>query len=343
MKKILVPLFALLLAGGAQAAGTLNHVVRFSSWTLLGTGATQDDGNTVAIGTTPVAGSSLTVMGVVWIGTASATTVTGSYGTTLTIGSLTNLPGLIFQGPSKRWGIRAGSSNLDFQDETLGATLGTLTTSGNWSVTSLTAQSLAPNAVGTDLNLATPASASDVVTGAVILKPGTNGAGVGMTGSITITGAHVVGAGVIQGSSVTIMGGGVNIPSTTIGGDVNISGGAGRDASGGSLIFTSGAATHSSGASGNIRLDIAAGAGSTGQTIFRVNGSTVAIVDASGVLVSDGLQFLTPRAASIRGTLTPKQEGAQVWDSVAHAVCSATGTVSTSWIAGVTGSTPCAH
>lgn len=295
MKKTAILVAALLLAGGAHAL-TSGRLVKASSTTYITDSIIRDNGTGVAIGTTPVAGSSLTVMGTVFIGTTTAAPVLGSYGTLLAIGSLANSPGLLFQGPTQRWGVRAGST-MDFNEETTGLTVGSLSTAGNWSVTSLTAQSLAPSAVGTDLNLSSPGSASDVVTGAIILKPGVNGSGVGQTASITITGAHVVGAGTIQGSSVTIVGGGVNIPATTVGGDINISGGSGRDASGGTVNIVSGAATHSSGASGNIRLDIAAGAGSTGQTIFRVNGSTVATVSSTGL--------------SVVGTITASSQGSQ--------------------------------
>lgn len=197
--------------------------------------------------------------------------------------------------------------------------------------------------VGIDLNLATTASGSDVLTGSIILKPGLNGAGVGTTGSVTITGAHVVGVGTIQGSSVTIQGGGVNIPATTTGGSINIFSGAGRDANSGDINLVTGNVANASGISGNIRLDVGTGISSHGSAIFRVNGSTEAVVDTNGLTVTDGKQFLPPRAAAIRGTLTPAREGAMVWDSVAHAVCTATGTTTTSWIAGDTGTTPCAH
>lgn len=50
-----------------------------------------------------------------------------------------------------------------------------------------------------------------------------------------------------------------------------------------------------------------------------------------------------PLAASIRGVLTPGREGVMIWDSVAHEICVATGTVSTSWARAASPTTACTH
>lgn len=68
---------------------------------------------------------------------------------------------------------------------------------------------------------------------------------------------------------------------------------------------------------------------------FWINGSQVAVQDLSG--------WSPPQAASIRGTLTPRREGQQIWDTVAHEMCVSTGTANNSWVLVMATTTACKH
>lgn len=128
--------------------------------------------------------------------------------------------------------------------------------------------------VGTALTLGTQSSASDVATGGITLRNGTNNNHVTSASTITLYPMTAVGAGTISGSSVTIIAGGVNAPVTTIGGDLVFQAGNGRDAAAGMLKLVSGSATHTSGASGQLIMQTGTGLTSTGTVVLSPGGVT---------------------------------------------------------------------